>query len=92
MAKAKRVTGLKETPPENKYSKANYDTLIKMSKWPYNNWTVEMCDEVFYLFKLFINPNSKPYVTNCRCDLSIGKMYWALMDLVMADKEKFDKE
>lgn len=47
-------------------------------------------DEIFSMYKKYVNPNARPYITNCKCGSSISAYYQKLLNWFESNRSKFN--
>jgi hypothetical protein len=51
--------------------------------------TGEQINQIWELYKKYINPNARPYTTGCSCDNDISTYYWSLMGWFSGNEGNF---
>ncbi len=70
------------------YNRENYEMLKKLRKVV--SPSKEQMEEIFRLFKLFVNPLQKTYQVSCNCQNSIVNLYWTLIKFFDDNRYKFE--
>lgn len=47
-------------------------------------------DSIYHLFKKYVNPNARMYVTNCNCGGSINQYWRSLLTFYSDNSQKFE--